>query len=227
MDIGDLWGNLLGLFVYAWINNDRYYASRAQYFAQAMGVNSPIVVVAGIDSTRYQWCGVACSIGIGSAGIVLVDKRILGSNIVPEELKEFIIAHEVAHIVRGHAVESLILRTLTEASLTFTAEAYEALGKARDLVDLLTGFLASLTATIVLIRFAEVDLQTVKRQELEADDVAIKLAGCKGALIFAQVLRELKRQGYSVSHESLLGSPALTIDERMKFIQERCRYVLQ
>ena len=50
----------------------------------------------------------------------------------------------------------------------------------------------------------------------------IKLTGCNGALIFAKMLEQLKMREYNVSHESMLGFPALTVDERIKFIREKC-----
>jgi Zn-dependent protease with chaperone function len=42
-------------------------------------------------------------------------------------------------------------------------------------------------------KLAEVDAETVKKQELEADNIAVQLAGFKGALLFANWLGELKR----------------------------------
>ncbi|WP_048163206.1 hypothetical protein [Thermogladius calderae] len=95
--------------------------------------------------------------------------------------------------------------------------------KARDIVDWLAGLAATSLWFYITLQIIEVDRQLVKREELEADEIAIRLAGCKGVFIFARMLKQFEREGYTISHESILGFPALTIDERIRFIYEKCQ----
>lgn len=219
---------ILGLLVYAYVNRDHYYSSKAIQYAQAIGARPPLfIVVAKLNPNDLPQCGIACSIGFGSVGVIFVDRRILDANNIPNELKEFIIAHEVAHVVRGHVVASLLLKHLIGTTLEIASEAFETLEKARDIMEFFAGFIAALLFAGLALKLAvEVDPQTVKKQELEADELAIRLTGCQGAYAFIRILRELKQYGYSISHESLLGFPALTIEERIKFILQKCGSVV-
>ena len=111
------------------------------------------------------------------------------------------------------------MRTSVQA-LVNSIESFE---KARDIVDVVLSLFEMLFFFGVTLKLvAEIDPKIVKQEELEADDIAIRLTGCRGVLIFAEMLKELRAQGYAISHESMLGFPALTIDERINFIRHRC-----
>lgn len=211
------------LILYALLNADQYYSQKAMMLLRNMRV-SGYIVVSRFHRDELPFCGLACSIGLGGLGIIFIDKEFLGNPAVPEELKDFVLAHEIAHIVRGHILSKIMLRFLTETYIQALSESIRSLEKAKDVIDalfnvIITIFLFGVTLKLV----GEVDPQRVKQEELEADEIAIKLTGCKGALIFAKMLEQLRLQGYNVSHESMLGFPALTIDERIKFIQYKCR----
>jgi hypothetical protein len=71
-----------------------------------------------------------------------------------------------------------------------------------------------------------IDMEVVKIQELEADNIAIQLAGCEGALYFAKALEAFKKQGINVSHKAILGVPALSIEERINNLRQHCGFFL-
>jgi len=211
------------LILYALLNVDHSYSQKAMMLLRNMRVGG-YIIVSKFHRNELPFCGLACSIGLGGFGIVFIDKEFLSSPAVPKDLKDFVLAHEIAHIVRGHILSKIMLRFITETFIQALSESIKSLEKAKDIIDALfdvitTVFLFGITLKLV----GEVDPQQVKQEELEADEIAIKLTGCKGALIFAKMLEQLKLQGYHISHESMLGFPALTIDERIKFIQHKCR----
>jgi Zn-dependent protease with chaperone function len=83
-----------------------------------------------------------------------------------------------------------------------------------------------LLGSIILIVGIMIDMEVVKRQELEADNIAIQLAGYEGALHFAKMLEAFKKQGIDVSHEAILGVPALTIEDRINNLRQHCGFFL-
>jgi len=204
------------------IQFDLKYYEKVLQFLNKLSMNG-IVIVFNVDSTKYEWCKLACSIGIRIGnwcmGLIFVNRDFLTNIYIPEELKDFVIAHEVSHIAFNHFILKFLIRFLTENLLQVLKEIIESLGEEKNLIKAFLNFLAVLVLTIKMV---EVDRETIRQQELQADEMAIKLAGYKGALIFCEMLEKLKSKGFSVSHEDILGFPALTIDERIKFIRQKC-----
>jgi Zn-dependent protease with chaperone function len=190
-------------------------------FLKRSNINGYIIVSSFKQDDLPYW-GLASSMGVGGFGIVFVEKSILESDTVSERLKDFIIAHEVAHIVRGHIVVYAFTRTFFVVILEDVKEVLESALKSKKPEDFLLGLLLFLLFKFPAQKLAEVDAETVKKQELEADNIAVQLAGREGALLFAKWLGELKRRGYDVSHESVLGFPALTIEERISNLLQQC-----
>jgi hypothetical protein len=89
--------------------------------------------------------------------------------------------------------------------------------KANKLLELVIKFLLG---SITLITEIKIDMEVIKGQELEADNIAIQLAGYEGALHFVKMLETLKKKGIDVSHEAILGVPALTIEERINNLRQ-------
>jgi len=209
------------LVLYAIINFDQQYSKKARELLERAGVNG-YIIVSRFNRKDLPKCTLACSVGLGVIGIVLMDNELLDSPSYSEELKEFILAHEIAHIIRGHILSKIFIKFLMEFSMQALKDSIESSGKAKDvlarLFDLI--MIVFLRATFKFV--TEVDQQIVKREELEADEIAIKLAGCHGAVMFAKILEQLKAQGYNISHESILGFPALTLEERIRHIYQKC-----
>lgn len=153
---------------------------------------------------------ISCSIGLGAFGIVFVNKDLFADPEIPEELKEFILAHEVAYIVRSHILLRVLIKFIGDVVLTkLLKKSLKLLEKAKDIVEGIFRFITTMATCVLIMEVAKIDSQTVKREELEADDIAIRLAGCKGAQIFANFLEWLQNRGFNISHESVLGFPAL------------------
>lgn len=216
-------GRLSNLILYAVANIDQYYSRKAMMLLSGINTNS-YIIVSKFNHNKLRFCGLACSIGLGGFGIVFMDREVLGDPDVPEELKDFILVHELAHIVRNHVISKVFIKFLEETFIQALGESIKSLEGTKDIIDKIfnlisTTFLYSVTLKLV----DEIDPQVVKQQELEADWIAIELTGCRGALVFAEILKQLKLQGYDVSHESIFGFPALTIDERIRFIYQKCQ----
>jgi Zn-dependent protease with chaperone function len=206
----------------ALLNYHPRYTAKAMEFLKKMNANG-YIIVSGFGQKDLPYCGPACSIGIGGLGIVFVEKSILESDVVHEKLKEFIIAHEVVHIARSHIVVYVFTRILCKVGLEAIKENLEEALESKKIEDFLLNLFILVLSMSFTARLVEIDAEVVKGQELEADNIAVKLAGCEGALLFANWLRELQRMGYNVSHEAVLGFPALTIEERVSNLLQQCR----
>lgn len=215
--------HLIYLILYALKNLDLQYTQKALEFIRKLGVRG-YVVVSRHDDKVIPICGLACSLGFGGFGIIFINSNFVCGTVYPEELKDFILAHELAHITRNHAISGILLDFILKTSMNALKESFESLRRSRDLADLFGSLIALVTTSLTTFKLAvEVEPTIIKQQELEADSLAIDLCGCKGAKMFAKILKALKLHGYSVSHESTLGFPALTIDERLEFIYAKCK----
>lgn len=212
---------LLDLILYATVNINQQYSQKAMMLLNKMGING-FIIVSRFDSEVLPRCGLACSIGLGGFGIVFMHRGLLTDPNIPEELKDFILAHEVAHITRSHVLPRFITRFLAESTIKALSENLKYPTKTGSLSDLFNILAEILFAAVILKTTIEADSQIIRQQELEADNIAIDLVGCEGALTFTKILEYLRSQGYSVSHESILGTPALSINERIRFIYQRC-----
>jgi len=205
-------------------NYNEHYTQKAEEFLNKMGL-SGYIIVSGYSPDELpelkEICSLACSIGAGRFGAILVNKNLL-ENSALRELTEFAIAHEVAHIAKSHIIVSLITKRLFETYYKRTKARIENIAKARNLVDFVANIFAAIISAAIAGVLLNVDKETIKTQELEADTIAIQLAGCKSAIAFAKFLEALRSQGILVSHEAVLGFPALTIDERIKNICRHC-----
>lgn len=211
------------LVLHAAASIDQHLSQEAMALLKKMNVNGSVVVI-NFDSDELPSCGLACSIGIGGFGIVFMNKAILGNPNIPEEAKSFILAHEVAHIARSHLLPRITFRFVAGLIAKILDEIARSQEEAESFsAPFFLRLISTLLLSIALGAIGEADRQIVRQEELEADDIAITLAGCGGAIWFAKVLEWLRSQGVEVSHESILGFPALTIDERVKMIYQRCQ----
>jgi len=211
---------LLSILYKALQGRNQYYTNKAVEFLRRMGV-SGCVVVSSYRSEEIPYCGLACSMGVGGLGIIFVERRVL-EEAIPESLKDFIVAHELAHIVRSHVVARLIARSLLEIDLEALGKVVEELTRSKMFVEALPRLFILSLLMYMAGWLLKVDVEEVRRQELEADGVAVQLAGCEGARLFIDFLRSAQRRGYYVSHEAVLGLPALTIEERIKYLAQYC-----
>jgi len=210
------------LVLYAIMNFDQQYSKKAMELLKRAGV-SEYIIVSRFNRGDLPRCTLACSVGLGGIGIVFMDNELLDNLGYSEELKEFILAHEIAHVIRGHILSKIFIKFLIESSMLALKDSVKSLEKAKDVLNGLFSLIMAVFSFGVTFKLVtEVDPQTVKREELEADEIAIKLAGCHAAVMFAKVLERLKAQGYNISHESTLGFPALTLEERIRHIYQKC-----
>jgi len=174
------------------------------------------IIVCNYKKEDFPLFGIAASIGVPGFGIIFIDKSFFENRKIPEKLKEFIIAHEIAHIARIHVILNLLIKKLFEISTEAIVESIE---KAETIAE---AIVISLLSLFILFSLTIIDINVVKSQELEADNLAIQLTGCEGALHFVKMLDTFKKQGIDVSHEAILGVPALTIEERLNNLRQHC-----
>jgi Zn-dependent protease with chaperone function len=210
----DIVKQFIRIISYALKHRNDYYTNKAIEFLRRMNIYYGFIIVCNYNKKDFPQFGIAASIGLSGLGIIFIEKSFFEDREIPEELKEFIIAHEVAHIVRSHAILSLLTRKLFEISTEAIGESIE---KAETIAETIVIFLLGL---FLLFSLTMVDINVVKSQELEADNLAIQLAGYEGALHFAKMLEVFKKQGIDVSHEAILGVPALTIEERINNLRQ-------
>jgi Zn-dependent protease with chaperone function len=199
---------------------NHYYTRRAKEFLNKMGAKG-IIIVSNYRPPISQ-CGLACSMGVGGVGIIFIERSFFEDKRIPEELKEFIIAHELVHIVRSHVVPTILTRMLFQLFSKALEETIDSVLKSKELPEVVVGiafFLFWLYGSLGLVK---IDAELIRAQELEADSLAVQLTSCNGARYFIELLRVLKEWGYDVSHEALLGFPALTIEERIDNLQRLC-----
>ncbi|BAB67039.1 helix-turn-helix domain-containing protein [Sulfurisphaera tokodaii] len=192
------------------------YTELAKEFARKL-LNNTIIHISVLPST-YEKCGIACSEGISILGNIYVSEGFFS---LPESVKEFIIAHEVAHIIRGHSITKYVLSIFTgvlhEEARQLTMSSFR---DSRIIKKIARFFIGAILEASVLYADATANAQTIKQQELEADSYAAKLVGTEKTKDFIKFL-ELYRQDYNnISHTSLLGFPALTIDERISNLEK-------
>jgi len=198
-----------------------FYTKKTEELLARLGVRGYVLVVE-LKGDLAPLCGIACSSGMGGFGFIFINRKALDNLSMLRGVEDYILAHEVAHIARSHSIATYFLRLSLELSGQILREAGKALAGSKGFQKVLVALLATIL-TSTYIAFAKADADTIQRQELEADDIAIRLAGCHKALKFAGILERLKQQGIWVSHYSTLGLPALTVDERINFIRERCQ----
>jgi hypothetical protein len=214
----DIVKQFIHILSYALKNRNDYYTNKAIEFLRRMNIHYGFIIVCNYNKEDFPQFGIAASIGLSRFGIIFIEKSFFKDRKIPEKLKEFIIAHEVAHIVRSHVILSLLTRKLFEISTEAIGESIE---KAETIAETIVIFLLGLFS---LFSLTMVDINVVKSQELEADNLAIQLAGYEGALHFVKMLEILKKQGIDVSHETILGVPALTIEERINNLRQHCGF---
>jgi len=200
---------------------NHYYTEWARELLNKMNVKGYVIV--SNYKPRIPQCGLACSMGVGGVGFIFIERSFFEDKRIPEELKKFIIAHELAHIARGHLVATLFARVLVQMNLNVLRETVVSTLKSKGFLETIFGMSLSLYWLYGLLELIKIDIELVRAQELEADSLAVELAGCEGSRYFIKLLEVLKEQGYDVSHEGVLGLPALTIRERLYNLQLLCR----
>jgi len=175
------------------------------------------VLVCSIKENELPKCGLACSLGLTRFGVIFISRHVFYDLRISEELKRFIIGHELAHIVRGHQILNAFRMKMGEL-LEETLKA-----RREKIADIFSGIIDFMFRLIAATAIIGLDIQIVRQEELEADKLSIELTGCKGALEFAEMLNSLKeRLNMDISHESFLGIPALTLSERTNAIRALC-----
>jgi hypothetical protein len=207
---------IIHILSYALMNRNDYYTNKAIEFLRRMNIHYGFIIVCNYNKEDFPQFGIAASIGLSGFGIIFIEKSFFEDRKIPEKLKELIIAHEVAHVVRNHVIFNLLTKVLFRISFEAILEN---IIKANKLLELVINFLLG---SITLITEIKIDMEVIKRQELEADNIAIQLAGYEGALHFVKMLETLKKKGIDVSHEAILGVPALTIEERINNLRQHC-----
>jgi Zn-dependent protease with chaperone function len=200
-------------------DTNQYYTRKANEFLNKMNTKGYVIV----SSYRPEQCGLACSTGIGGIGIIFIDRMFFEDKLFPEELKEFIIAHELAHIVRSHVVPTLFTRALIQVNLDALGELIYRIFKSGGLLEAVLGMALLLSLLNALAELTKADAELIRTQELEADSLAVQLAGCESARYFIELLEILKKHGYDVSHVAVLGNTALKIEERLDNLKRLCR----
>lgn len=214
---------LVSLIHYALHNIDHNYTRKVQELVRKLGVNG-FVIVSKHSINEIPKCGLACSIGFGGFGFIFIERNFACSTSFSEELKDFVIAHELAHIVKNHVVPQLIITAILVSFVDMHIESSKSLWRNRSSEDFIRKLIDSILTYVFTYSFSvNVEAKVIKQQELEADDIAINLCGCRGAIMFTELLKAFRLHGYDVSHKTLLGFPALTIDERLRFIYDKCR----
>jgi Zn-dependent protease with chaperone function len=198
-----------------------YYTEWARELLNKMNVKGFIIV--SNYKPRIPQCWLACSMGVGGVGFIFIERSFFEDKRIPEELKKFIIAHELAHIIQGHLIATLLNRILVQMSLNVLRETAARTLKSKGFLETISNTILSTCCLYGLLELIKIDIELVRRQELEADSLAVQLTGCKGAYYSITLLKILKEQGYDVSHEGVLGLPVLTIEERLANLQLLCR----
>jgi Zn-dependent protease with chaperone function len=202
-------------------HTNHHYTEWANRLLNKINVKGYIIV--STYKPRIPQCWLACSMGVGGVGLIFIERSFFEDKHIPEELKKFIIAHELAHIVRGHLVATLFTEVLVQMNLNVLREIVVSTLKSKGFLETIFGMLLSLCSFYGLSELTKIDIELVRAQELEADSLAVQLVGCESARYFIKLLKVLKEQGYDVSHEGVLGLPALTIKERLDNLQLLCR----
>ncbi|BAA79803.1 hypothetical protein APE_0824 [Aeropyrum pernix spindle-shaped virus 1] len=212
---------LIDLLLLALSNLDIKYTALAQELASRMGSRGIIIVALFKENEKLPAYELAFSIGLGGYGIVFIRRELADK--LPEEVIKFIVAHEVAHIVKNHAIASYTTRQLTKISFDSLKDSIKNLNRTKKSEKPTANLLLIIISLALLAQTTKYEATTIKEQELEADTLAAKTTGCKPALIFAEILNHLKKQGINTSHETTLGAPALTLDERINNIKRICQ----
>ena len=204
------------------LNIEIYYTEKAEEMLAKLKFRGKIFVMRYKPDECpkfFRECGLACSIGLGGFGIIFLNETVYN---FPEDLRLFIIAHEISHIVRSHIIVNVFTRVFAKMMAETLKESIKSTIESKDFSDFLLNLLSTLFVAIMARGVINIDAETVRHQELEADKDAVVLVGCKSARIFSNLLNKLKEMGYNVSHEAILGVPALTIEERIRKIEEMC-----
>jgi len=206
----------------SYLDINDFYTRKAEELLAKLGVKGFVRVVELKDNLIPQ-CGIACSAGMGGSGFIFINRKALDNLSMLRGVEDYILAHEIAHIARSHSIATYFLKLSLELTGQILREASKTLVSSKDFLGALGALLTLISSTLAYMEFAKVDVDTIRKQELEADDIAIRLIGCHKALKFAEILEQLKQHGIWVSHYSTVGLPALTVDERINFIRERCQ----
>ena len=209
---------------YAMIRHDKLYSELYSQKAAAMlkklGINGFILVYKDPLMKTLASC-----IGRKGYGIIFIYKKFVDNPKIPEEIKDFVLAHEVGHIVYEYPFRRPLNRILVEAVIYFLKrrirEYIELYGKIGDVIRKILYWIETVVAFSISSRYIrEIDPEVIKREELMANLIAIKLTSCRNALIFAKLCLSKYR---GVAFRSLLDVPALTIEEEIKFIHLKCQ----
>jgi Zn-dependent protease with chaperone function len=96
-------------------------------------------------------CVIACSIGFSIGkfilGMIFVDKSDLGK--LPRECQDFILAHELTHIIKNHSIMKLVVRYAFQMSLSMYNEIMNKSIKNNDVVGLIFSLLLLFVSSMI------------------------------------------------------------------------------
>jgi excisionase family DNA binding protein len=192
------------------------YAKLANEFATKL-LNNTNVFISVLPSTNSN-CGIACSEGLSTLGNIYLSKEFFS---LPESIKEFIIAYEVAHIVKGHSITkalmSIFSSKLYNASEQLIKNGFQEYGILGGIGRILIG---AILMGDTLYANSDANAKTIKNQELEAEKCAARLVRAEKTEKFIKFLELYKDDYNNISHTSLFGFPALTIDEKISNLRK-------
>jgi len=207
------------------ITYEHLYTMKTLEYMRRLGLQGYIIVFSYASEKiplLTQVCGIACSIGLNGFGIIFLSREILYNPKISSELKEFIIAHEVAHIVRSHTINRILIRTLFTILLQLFFMSIENLVRSKKPLETLLYLITIVMQVLGMVQTIKIDINVIKMQELEADAIATYLTGCRVAQRFLEWLSTLYKSGVFISHVAVLGLPALTMEERINNIKLLC-----
>jgi Zn-dependent protease with chaperone function len=132
--VNEIVAQFMKLVLNAFRHANHHYTKRAGEFLNKMGVKGYVIV------TNYRpQCGLACSMGVGGVGFIFIERSFFEDKRIPEELKEFIIAHELVHIVRSHVVQTILTRAVFRPILEALGEIIDNIPKSKELPEAVVG----------------------------------------------------------------------------------------
>jgi len=147
-------------------------------------------------------------------GVIFVSEGL--SKVLTQEELEFVVLHEMGHIMKNHVVGTSFVWLAKSWIIGFIADTFEVTRhKARQYLDLLKAF-------YVLVKGKRtIEEEAKAKHELEADQYAVKVQGRKDPAI--SMLRRLSRGNIrEPSHVTVDGTfpfPIISYEERIEAIR--------
>jgi Zn-dependent protease with chaperone function len=111
------------------------YSNRVVNFLSRLGMDGYILASKYIPKNCVIAYSIGFSIGKFILGMIFVDKSVLGK--LPRECQDFILAHELTHIIKNHSIMKLVVRYTFQMSLSMYNEIMNKSIKNNDVVGLI------------------------------------------------------------------------------------------